>query len=741
MQDRPEIVNENFLRRVKAGDLPDADGADLQSAGLAGAQLAEMFESQVLSRQLDFISRKLQARGEGFYTIGSSGHEGNAAIAAAFRLDDMAFLHYRDAAFLIQRSKKLPGQTPLWDMLLSFTTSSEDPISGGRHKVLGSKELFIPPQTSTIASHLPKAVGAAYSIGLNRRLKNEGVLKNDGVIICSFGDALVNHSTSQGAFNTAGWTAYQNVPLPIVFVCEDNGIGISTQTPGGWIEASMKDRPGIKYFACNGLNLVETYRAAREVENYVRTTRRPAFLHMNCVRLFGHAGADAQHVYLNMKDIEATEANDPLLYSARLLIDNGVLNAAQVLDIYNGTAERVARAAEEAIKRPKMKTAADVMASIIPPKKQIEPPTITQAEREKVFGDDIASLKTPQIMSKLISWGLTDVMLENPNVVLAGEDIGPKGGVYAVTQRLSSRFGQHRVINTLLDEQSILGLAIGMAHNNIIPIPEIQFLAYLHNAEDQVRGEAATLSFFSSGKYTNPMVIRIAGLGYQKGFGGHFHNDNSVAVLRDIPGVVIACPSNGADAVQMLRECVRLAREEQRVVVFLEPIALYSMRDLHAAKDGLWMSEYPDPKAKPVRLGDIGQYGEGKDLCILTYANGYYLSRQAAKELEEKHGIKLRIIDLRWLAPLAEDKILAAVAPCKNLLIVDECRTTGSLSETLMSLVMEKLQPPPKTKRLAAEDSFIPLGRVATVTMPGKDSIIEAAVQLVKAQDKVRRSA
>ena len=742
MQDRAEIVNDNFLARVKSGDLPDAGATDPAAAGLTPAQFVELFESQVLSRQLDNISRKLQARGEGFYTIGSSGHEGNAAIAAAFRVDDMAFLHYRDAAFLIQRSKKLPGQTILWDMLLSFTTSSEDPISGGRHKVLGSKELFIPPQTSTIASHLPKAIGAAYSIGLNRRLKNEGVLPNDGVILCSFGDASVNHSTSQGAFNTAGWTAYQNVPLPIVFVCEDNGIGISTPTPGGWVEASMKDRPGIKYFSCNGLNVLETYHTARVVEEYVRTTRRPAFLHMNCVRLFGHAGADAQHMYMSVEDIEATEAHDPLLYSARLLIDNGILNAQQILDIYNGTAERVARVAEEVIKRPKMKTAAEVMASIIPPKKSAPPATTTQADREKIFGDDIAAMKSPQTMAKLISWALADVMLDHKNIVLAGEDIGPKGGVYAVTQRLSARFGNHRVINTLLDEQSILGLAIGMAHNNILPIPEIQFLAYLHNAEDQVRGEAATLSFFSSGKYTNPMIIRIAGLGYQKGFGGHFHNDNSVAVLRDIPGVVIACPSNGADAVQMLRECVRLAREEQRVIVFLEPIALYSMRDLHAPKDGLWMSDYAEPaKSKPIRLGDIGQYGEGKELCILTYANGYYLSRQAAKELEEKHGIKLRVVDLRWLAPLSEDKILEAVAPCKNLLIVDECRTTGSLSETLMSMVQEKLTPPPNTRRLAAEDSFIPLGRVATVTMPSKDMIVEAAVELVKAQGRARKTA
>jgi 2-oxoisovalerate dehydrogenase E1 component len=741
MQDRAEIVHEQFLSRVAAEKLPAPAFTDMHAAGLTGPQLAELFESQVLSRQLDNISRKLQARGEGFYTIGSSGHEGNAAIAAAFRVDDMAFLHYRDAAFLIQRSKKLPGQNILWDMLLSFTTSSEDPISGGRHKVLGSKELFIPPQTSTIASHPPKAVGAAYSIGLNRKLKREGALKSDGVILCSFGDASVNHSTAQGAFNTAGWTAVQEAPLPIVFVCEDNGIGISTPTPQGWVATSMGNRAGLTYFSCDGLNLLDTYRTARDVESFVRKTRKPAFLHMTCIRLFGHAGADAQHMYLSNQQIEETESHDPLLYSARLLIENRVLDKQQILDLYNATGERVARAAEEAIKRPKMKTAAEVMASIVPPKVPAAPPAGKPGDREKIFGDDIAAMKAPQTMAKLLSWGLADLMLDYPEIVLAGEDIGPKGGVYAVTSKLHARFGAHRVINTLLDEQSILGLSIGLAHNGLIPVPEIQFLAYVHNAEDQLRGEAATLSFFSSGKYTNPMVVRVAGLGYQRGFGGHFHNDNSVAVFRDIPGLILACPSNGRDAVLMLRECLRLAREEQRLVVFLEPIALYAMRDLHAAKDNGWMAEYPAPDAKPIRFGEIGQYGDGKELCILTYANGYYLSRQAAQELESKHGIKLRVIDLRWLSPLPAEKIIEAVRPCANLLIVDECRTTGSLSETLMALVTEKLQPPPKTKRLAAEDSFIPLGRVATVTMPSRDRIIEEALELVKGGAKARKTA
>ena len=121
----------------------------------------------------------------------------------------------------------------------------------------------------------------------------------------------------------------------------------------------------------------------------------------------------------------------------------------------------------------------------------------------------------------------------------------------------------------LRPEQAILGLAIGAAHNGLLPMPEIQFLAYVHNADDQIRGEAATLSFFSNGQYTNPMVVRIAGLPYQKGFGGHFHNDNSLAVFRDIPGLVIAVPSCGREAVLMLRECVRLAREDGRATLIV----------------------------------------------------------------------------------------------------------------------------------------------------------------------------
>ncbi|MGC3872199.1 thiamine pyrophosphate-dependent enzyme [Halomonas sp. GXIMD04776] len=718
----PFPLEERLFEVLRDGDWPSpAQAWRLDEVGLTAPALAELFESQVLSRQLDLHARRLQARGEAFYTIGSSGHEGNAAIAAAFRVTDPAFLHYRDAAFLLQRSKQLPGQTPIYDMLLSFAASSADPISGGRHKVLGSKALNVPPQTSTIASHLPKAVGAAHGLGLWRRIRGTGEWPTDSVVLCSFGDASFNHSTTQGALNAAAWAAYQGTPMPLVMICEDNGIGISTPTPAGWIEQSMRGRPGFHYISCDGLDLLDTYRAAREAERLARRLKQPVFLHMHCVRLMGHAGSDAQQAYLSAKQIKAAEARDPLLYSAGLLIRHGVLEPETIQALYHHIGGRVAQVAEVAIRQPKLESAEAVMASIVPPHRP--------SRRQPIEAEVDA---TPATMARLLSQTLYRLMAEYPHLVMAGEDIGRKGGVYGVTQRLQAKYGAYRIIDTLLDEQSILGLGIGLAQNGFVPIVEIQFLAYLHNAEDQLRGEASTLSFFSKGQYTNPMVIRIAGLGYQKGFGGHFHNDNAIAVLRDIPGLLVACPSNAADAVGLLQEAVRLADEEQRIVVMLEPIALYHCRDLIEEGDQRWSFPDPGPEHR-LLVGSLGQWGEGRDLAILTYGNGVYLTHQARERLEAQ-GIQLRIIDLRWLTALDHDEIHRRVGDCAQVLCVDECRRSGSPSEEVITGLVERGMESHRLHRLTAEDSFIPLGPAATVTLPSVAAICERAESLLPKQ-------
>jgi 2-oxoisovalerate dehydrogenase E1 component len=729
MFDRPTIIDEAFAKRVLAGDLPAARSnrpADIPPVHL----LVDLFDSQIMSRHLDLWARR--SKGKTFYSIGSSGHEGTAAMAMATRQDDMAFLHYRDAAFLIQRKKQQGGLTPLYDMALSFSASADDPISGGRHKVLGCAQTFVPPQTSTIASHLPKAVGAAHSIGMAQRLKlDDAMLPHDAVILCSFGDASANHSTSQGAFNAAAWAAYQHLPMPLIFLCEDNGIGISVRTPGGWIEANYSQRPALHYIQCDGVDMLDAMRGCEEAVHYARSRRKPVFLHMRTVRLMGHAGADVEASYATMEQIEANEAQDPLLHSARILLQHGGMTREDIVGRYEEMRQRVERVAAEALTKPRLTTKADIMASIAPPVgAKASPPLPTATARNALFVKDARNLAKPVTLAKSINFALADLMLRYPNVALFGEDVARKGGVYGVTQGLQDKFGAARVFDTLLDEQTILGLAIGAGHNGFVPVPEIQFIAYLHNAEDQIRGEAATLSFFSNGQYRNPMVVRIAGLPYQKGFGGHFHNDNSLAVLTDIPGIIVAVPSCAADAPAMLRECVRLAHEDGRVVIFVEPIALYHTTDLLEAGDGGWTVEYAAPNAaQQIRLGELAVHGDGSDLAIITYGNGYFLSRQAEQEIRDR-GINIRIIDLRWLHPLNEPAIVEAVASAKKILIVDECRRAGSPSEKLMTILAESGRGN-DASRLTADDCFIALGPAAELTLPSKASIIEAALKAV----------
>ncbi|MEA1882266.1 MAG: thiamine pyrophosphate-dependent enzyme [Candidatus Marinimicrobia bacterium] len=730
---RAEVVDQNFTKYVKKGYLPPVrTNLFLSQTKIRKLELISIFESQVLSRHMDLKARLLNDEGECYYTIGSSGHEGNAVFGKVFPYTDMAFLHYRSGSFFIERSKQVPGSTPIYDMALSFMASSEDPISGGRHKVLGSKRLNIPPQTSTIASHLPKAVGTAFSIDRARNLDiPERKLEGDSIVLCSFGDASTNHATALSAFNTAGWISHAGGHVPIVFICEDNETGISVPTEAHWIKNSFSNLPGMQYIACDGLHLIDLMINSRRAEHDCRINRSPIFLHMKTVRLMGHAGSDVEVSYRPLSEIEATEFNDPLLHSARILIENQCLSAAEILKLYEISRAQVNHVFEAVTDRPKLDSAEGVMEAITANgDKRTAPKQPAAKARKALFGKEFKRMDQPHHMAKLINYALSDILLRYKNTLIFGEDVAQKGGVYHVTADLYKQFGVRRVFNSPLDETSIIGFGIGFGHNGFVPIPEIQFLAYLHNAEDQLRGEAATLPFFSEGQFTNPMVLRVPGLAYQKGFGGHFHNDNSLAIFRDIPGVILAVPSNGADAAKMLRTAVRRAHENGRVVIFVEPIALYMTKDLHTPKDGKWNFLYPDLDEE-IPVGDFAEYGKGKALTIITYGNGLYLSLQAKKEIEKKLKKKIKVIDLRWLSNIDIPNLLKAMNSCKNVLIVDECRRKGCHGEGLLAQLVSENQKLLNIKLHAAEDSFISLGVAATATLPSKESIIQHSLKLV----------
>jgi 2-oxoisovalerate dehydrogenase E1 component len=308
--------------------------------------------------------------------------------------------------------------------------------------------------------------------------------------------------------------------------------------------------------------------------------------------------------------------------------------------------------------------------------------------------------------------------------------VAQKGGVYTVTKGLHKAFGNRRVFNTLLDETIILGLAQGYANMGLLPFPEIQYLAYFHNACDQIRGEAASLQFFSNGQYRNPMVMRIASLGYQKGFGGHFHNDNSITALRDIPGLVVGCPSRGDDAALMLRTLAAMAKVDGRVCAFLEPIALYMAKDLHEPGDGGWLTPYPSPD-KAMVFGEERVYGEDATDCVVfTFGNGVPMSLRAARTIEAKHGWKLRVVDLRWLLPLNETAIARHARECDRILVVDEGRRSAGVGEGIVTAIVEAGHGDKPLRRIVGADTFTPLAGAAFLVIPSEQDIVEAAMSL-----------
>lgn len=734
--DRAAIVDRNFVDFLDAW----AGGAAPQPLpdGLAASDLLELFESQMLSRHLDLAARELRARNEGFYTIASAGHEGNALLGRLTRHTDPAFLHYRSGAFMLERARRMPKVDFVYDTILSFMASSEDPIAGGRHKVWGSAPLWVLPQTSTIASHLPKSVGTALALERARRLGLSLPVPADSVVVCSFGDASVNHSTALGAFNTAQWCAFQNLPVPIVFVCEDNGIGISVRTPREWVSTSFARRPGLAYYQADGCDLVAAHGACARAVEHCRARRAPVFLHLKVCRLLAHAGSDIETEYRTLDEIEASEAADPVIGSARRVLEAGLRTAAELKGDYERIRARVREACERAAGRPRLSSAAEVSAPLAPLHPEAVRAEAARADygpaRERAFGgaDRLPEKGPRRHLAVNLNRALFDLMAKYPEACIFGQDVARKGGVYHVTPGLWRRFGPARVFDTLLDEQSILGMAQGCAYMGLLPVPEIQYLAYLHNACDQIRGEACSMQFFSRGQFRNPMVVRIASLAYQKGFGGHFHNDNSIAALRDIPGLVIACPARGDDAAAMLRTCAALARVDGRVVAFLEPIALYMTKDLYAPRDGQWQFPYPAP-------GEAAPFGHGRvynedaaDLLIVTYGNGVYLSLRAACTLEAERGIRPRILDLRWLSPLDAESIARHARACAAVLVVDEGRRSGGIGEGVVSALVESLDPPPRIRRLAGRDTYIPLGPAADLVLVSEAEIVDAAKALLQ---------
>jgi len=722
-------------------------------------------EDMLRSRVLDVVARELRAEGRGFYTIGSAGHELDALVGALTRPSDPALLHYRSGGFMLARARRaretgMADVDMVGDTLRSLVASREDPASGGRHKVWGSAELAVPPQTSTIASHVPKAVGLAIALGRPAHLRplasrsartgiaGEAALApaplahpagDDPVVVCSFGDASFNHASAQAALNAARWAVRRGSAVPLLLVCEDNGLGISVPTPSGWIADSVSAMDGITYIAA-GAEVDQAHGDVIHAVTQARARRTPVFLHLPTVRLGGHAGSDAEVAYRSRSAIEADLDADPLARALERIVTLGLATPDELIALVAQVRDEVRSAAHDADAAGTLRSAAEVVAPLAPHRPDVIAARLTQLPLDERARRVVAARRLPEEVTqpgeRTLAARLNQVLREElgrrPDIVLFGEDVGRKGGVYGVTAGLQEVHGVARVHDTLLDETSILGLAQGYGLAGALPVAEIQYLAYLHNALDQLRGEACSTSFFSAGRFTTPMVVRIAGLAYQRGFGGHFHNDDAVGALRDIPGLALAVPSRGDDAVRMLRAALAMAEVDGRVVAFLEPIALYHERDLHEPGDEGWLTDFPAARgdASDVLLpGEVGAYGpQDAPTLVVTYGNGVRMALRAARRHTASGGEPVRVVDLRWLSPLPLEAVRDAASRARRVVVVDECRASGGgiADAVIADLAEHGAIPDGGVRSVRALDSYIPIGPAADLVLVGEEDVLDA---------------
>jgi 2-oxoisovalerate dehydrogenase E1 component len=689
------------------------------------ADLLELFEAQVASRWIDVAGRRMRAAGVGRPAFASAGHEGNAAVAQALRSNDPALLHHRSNAFYLARTALAGLEDGILDLALGLAGSSDQPGSGGRHAGIVHPDVAVLPAGATVAGHLPRSVGLAWTIGRQRRgrLGERLIWPDDAVAVASFGDGAANHSTTVGAVNAVCWAARQGVPMPLLLVCEDNGFGHSMATPPGWIRSQFGAREGLRYvYVDSATDPLEVLEKVRGAVDTVRGHRRPVLLHLSCVRIGGHSGTDAETDYRRPERIQGDLARDPLVATMDALVTRGVLTGVEVGERLLEARDRVASAVAEALRRPTLTSRGEVMAPLAPRR----PPAVAmlaaklppEEARAELFGADAPETEGPLTLADTINRTLLDAALVYPKLVVIGRDVTRKGGSHGVSRGLARHLGPSRVTDTLLDEQTVLGLSLGAAVSGLLPVAEIAGLGDLHSAESQLRDEACALQFRSGGTYRNPLVVRVPGLGSGEA------PDNQVGFLRDIPGLVIACPAHPSEAPGLLRTCLAAAEADGTVSVVLEPAALYHERDMLTEGDGAWLAPYPAPPlwgSFHAPIGKASVWGAGPDLTIATFGTGLRMSMRVAAELE-KEGIDCRVVDLRWLAPLPVEDVVREASATGRLLIVDETPRTGGVSEGLVTEVLEAGFDG-QIARVTARDTYLPTGSGMSTVLPSERSI------------------
>jgi 2-oxoisovalerate dehydrogenase E1 component len=656
----------------------------------AALDWSEVARLVTVSRALDHLEEsRLVPEKKVLYQFSARGHDmAQVILGLHLRDGDAACGYYRSRPMLLALGVPLAdalgsgmgragGYSDGRDIGVVFNY----PNPGGAHAL---------PMCGGVGAQYAPAAGWAQAVTYKERVLGETGRGAIGVVLG--GDA----SCATGGF-WAALTIATTQSLPMLFYIEDNGYGISVpsdyQTPGRDIAANLASFKNLAIFNGDGTEPEEAARLIGAAVGHVRGRKGPALIRLTVPRLEGHSYQDTQ-TYKSEETVRAEWARDPLpkLRAFADQLDWEFIEASVAQDVEAARAEAEARG---------VSLPADVTKHVF-----------FEGAPSKVGGgaglsfdattEDAAPEGQRINMVTAIRRVLDQELEANPKMLVFGEDVGPKGGVHAVTLGLQDKYGHDRVFDTSLNEEGIIGRAVGMALAGLMPVPEIQFRKYAEPATEQIN-DCGTMRWRTANRFAAPMVLRIPG-GFFK-CGDPWHSQTNEVQFVHNPGWKVAVPSNAEDAVGLLRTSLR----GHDPVIFFEHRAML---------DDSWARRPWPGDAFVVPFGKAKKTRQGDQITIVTW--GAMVPRcEAAAE-----GVGADVIDLRTLNPWDRDMVLDSVRRTRRCLIVHEDLRTGGFGAEIAAVV--------------ADEAFLDLDApVARVTMPDipsphHPSLLEWAVPSVE---------
>lgn len=667
--------------------------------GLSKDELMNALRLMILSRTIDHKVMNLIKQGKAHFHIAGAGHEAiqvACGLAMKKRID-WAFPYYRDMCFSLTVGVKPE------DVLLSFLAKEDDPFTGGRQMPChwASKEFNIPTQSSPTGTQFLQAVGAALS------LRKQGI---NGVVYVSSGEG----TTSEGEFHEAvNWAAREK--LPVVFVIQNNkwaiSVPVENQTAGknASVLEMMKGYENLLRLEVDGTDFLQSNAIAQSAFKYARNGSGPVLIEAHVVRLFSHSSSDDQKKYRPEESLHKDLQKDPIELFSNLLIKKEILTEQSLNEFRKEIQNHVNEAADWALKQPDPKVESATRFVLD-----------ESGKRESLEYEKLTNEGKPIVMVDAINHALREEMKRNDKIYLFGEDVADgKGGVFSATKGLSTLFGNERVFNSPLAEASIVGTAVGMALTGLKPCVEIQFGDYIWPAFMQFRDEMVMYRYRSNNLFEAPVVTRVAVGGFIHG--GLYHSQNIEGFFAHMPGLLIAYPSNAADAKGLLKTALRI----NDPVLFLEHKGLY--RQSYAT------TKEPDADYL-VPFGKAKIVNQGNDLTIVTYGAMVHESNFAIKKLEQE-GYSIELIDIRTIAPLDFETIKNSVKKTGKVAVVHEDTLTAGFGAEISAQIAEHcfefLDAP--VKRVAALDAPIPFHPILENTvLPNRNRLYNELKSLLE---------